>query len=110
MPLTRLVLLLLVLLLAYSAFTRYQIAKDMADRREVAEEEVVELERQRRQLEQKVEYLSNERGIESELRRQFDVTLPGEEVIVIVEDTEDEVLPLNTAEEAVPSPWYKFWE
>lgn len=109
MPVTRFFLFLLVVLMAYSAYTRYEIASDMADRRQQAEAEVRELELQKRQLEQKVEYLSNERGIEAELRRQFDVTLPGEEVVVIVEEESSmEVEPLATTTER--KPWYIFWD
>lgn len=102
------VLILLMLFMAYSAFVRYQIADQMAERRTAAEAEVKELELQKRLLEQKVEYLSNERGIEAELRRQFDVTLPGEEVVVIIEEeAETEVQPVATTTD---KPWYNFWD
>ena len=108
-PATRLVIILAGLLLAYSAFTRYQVAVEMADRREAAEVSVEELELRKRQLEAQVRYLEDERGIEAELRRQFDVALPGEEVVVITEEnstsTEQTIEPLPSRR-----PWYQFWE
>ena len=111
LPVTRVFLFLVVILIAYSAFTRYQIASEMAERREQAEIDVRELQVQKARLEQKVDYLSTERGIESELRRQFDVTLPGEEVIVILEDEEEELLiePLSSTT-TKGNPWYIFWD
>lgn len=81
----------------------------MADRREVAEESVQELREQKQRLEKEVEYLSNERGIEAEMRRQFDIALPGEEVVVILEDqATTEASESETAEVAEPA-WYMFW-
>lgn len=109
LPVTRVIVIAIGLLLAYSAFTRYQVATEMADRREVSEAAVEELEVKKRQLEAQVRYLEDERGIEAELRRQFDVALPGEEVIVITEQlatTSDSVVqPLPERR-----PWYQFWD
>lgn len=81
----------------------------MAERRENAEKDLSELHKHKEQLEEKVKYLQDDRGIEAELRRQFDVALPGEEVIVIVEKESDvEPIPVRTATEAEPA-WYQFW-
>lgn len=109
MPITRILLFVLVCLIGYSAYVRYEIAVEMEERRDVVEAEVQELELQKRILEQKVEYLSNERGIEAELRRQFDVTLPGEEVIVILDEEASSVEPIASTTEK-HRPWYVFWE
>lgn len=104
------ILLVLVFMLGWSAFTRYQIAEEMQVRRERAEEEVSQLREQKEMLDEKVRYLSDERGIEAEMRRQFDVALPNEQVVVIVEpeDEEDLVSPLSTEEDEEPA-WYEFW-
>lgn len=101
---------LLILLVGWSAYTRYQIAVEMSERRVVAEQEAAALEARRDSLGEQVEYLSNERGIEAEMRRQFDVALEGEEVVVILDDEPAAVSlqATSTAEEA--SPWYRFWE
>ena len=103
------VLLLLVLLVGWSAFVRYQIAQEMSERRELAAQEAALLQSQKDALQEQVEYLSNERGIEAEMRRQFDVALEGEQVVVIIEpESGPEIQPLatSTQEEAA---WYQFW-
>ena len=103
------VLMLLVLLVGWSAFVRFQIAQEMSDRRELAAQETVLLRSQKAALQEQVEYLSNERGIEAEMRRQFDVALEGEQVVVIVEPVAGpDIQPLSTStpEEI---PWYQFW-
>ena len=110
MPITRIILFLIVVFLAYSAFVRYKIAAEMKERREQAEIEVQELEKQKRLLEKKVDYLSNERGIEAELRRQFDVTLPGEEVIVIMEPENQQAEPVAATSSEKERSWYVFWD
>lgn len=109
LPVTRVVLFVLVLLLASSAYTRYKIAAEMADRRVDAEASVEELKVQKQQLQEKVDYLSDERGIEAEMRRQFDVTLPGEQVVVIVEE-ESNLQPVTAStSESIEGHWYEFW-
>ena len=89
---------------------RYQIAEEMSDRRERASQEAALLRSQKDALQEQVEYLSNERGIEAEMRRQFDVALEGEQVVVIVEpEAELEIQPLATSTEE-ETAWYQFWQ
>lgn len=102
---------LLIFMVGWSAFTRYQIAAEMSERREVAEQSAAALEARRDELQEQVEYLSNERGIEAEMRRQFDVALEGEEVVVILEDETPAVdVSVASSTESEPTPWYRFWE
>ena len=65
---------------------RYAIARDMADRRAAAEREVAELEVRRAALEEQVQYITSERGIEAEMRRQFDIAREGERVVIILDE------------------------
>jgi len=103
-------LLFLVLLVGWSAFVRFEIAMEMSDRRVVAEQEAAALQVRKDSLQEQVEYLSNERGIEAEMRRQFDVALEGEQVVVILEDTGPDIQPVGTTTEPAPEfPWYQFW-
>ncbi len=105
------ILLVLSGLMIVSAYDRYQIARDMAERRFEAELEQGRLLERRRELQADVEYLSNERGIEAEMRRQFDVAREGEQVVIIVED-EATVNPIATttpADTETERPWYRFW-
>jgi len=99
------------LLVAWSAYVRFDIAIEMKDRRVSAENQAVVLQERKDALEKRVDYLSNERGIEAELRRQFDVALEGEQVVVIVDEEEtDEIKPLSTStNDEEDKKWYQFW-
>ncbi len=109
-PITRVLLVILVLLMAYSAFTRYQIAKNMEGRRKEIEHDVSRLQGQKETLEKQVRYLSDDRGIEAEMRRQFDVALDNEQVVVIVEPEKDEIKTSSSTYENTKEPaWYEFW-
>jgi len=102
------VLVVVVLAMLWNAFERYTIADAMGDRRALVEQEAAQLELRKAALETEVEYLRDERGIESAMRRQFDIALPGEEVVVILEDQSIEVIqPLatTTTEAAGWWPW-----
>jgi cell division protein FtsB len=100
---------LVCLFMATIVYERYSIEQEMIGRRVEAEDHLKQLESRRADLEKKVEYLSNDRGIEAEMRRNFDVARPGEQVVIILDDEKKdtiEPLPKTTIEEA---PWYKFW-
>lgn len=103
------VLLALTLLVGWSAFTRYQIASEMAERREKMEAEAVSLEERKINLQKQVDYLSNERGIEAEMRRQFDVALEGEQVVVIIDPEEGEAIQPLSSTTPKTKAWYEFW-
>jgi len=97
---------IIALVLLWNAFERYTIADVMADRRELVEQEAAALEARKALLEAEVEYLRDERGIESAMRRQFDIALPGEEVVVILEDeTEVAFEPMATSTPEVSGWW-----
>lgn len=96
-------------LLAVSVYERYTIEREMAGRRAAAEADVAALEERKAALEERVEYLSHERGIEAEMRRNFDVAKPGEEVVIILDnETPVSDAPLRSAP-APERPWYQFW-
>ena len=108
-PFTRGVLLILVIMVGWSAFTRFQIASQMVERREAAEAELSKLQTQKKELEAEVRYLSDERGIEAEMRRQFDIALDGEQVVVIVDPQNDERKMATSTPPDAPA-WYEFWQ
>jgi cell division protein FtsB len=111
-PITQGVILLLALLVGWSAYVRFDIAMEMRDRRVQAELQATALETRKEALRKQVDYLSSERGIEAEMRRQFDVALPGEKVVVIVDEEAESVHiePLSTTSVQQEKPWYQFWE
>jgi cell division protein FtsB len=97
--------------IAFSAFGRYQTAVEMGERRLIIEQEAAALEARRDDLMKQVEYLSDDRGIEAEIRRQFDVAREGEKVVVIVE-SEAEEAPLTIPVDSTSTTekrWYEFW-
>ena len=97
-------------LVLISAYNRYLIALDMAERRAVVESEITSLEERRESLEAEVKYLSNERGIEAEMRRQFDIAREGEQVVIILEDEiKAEGETVDGADSVTERPWYRFW-
>lgn len=97
-------------MMSWSAFTRYQIAKDMDVRRASAQRELDELKAHKESLEGQVQYLKDDRGIEAEMRRQFDVALDNEQVVVIVEPETDETNGRDSTYKKIEEPaWYKFW-
>jgi cell division protein FtsB len=110
MPITRIVLLILALWMCWAAYTRYEKAELVKVRRVEAEQELVHLRGQKEALEKQVKYLSDERGIEAEMRRQFDVALPGEQVVVIVDPQKgDASSSTSTKQTEEDVPWYMFW-
>ncbi len=108
-PITQGLILVLAFWVGWSAYVRYDIATDMLDRSTQAEQKAEALKTKKDELEKQVEYLSSERGIEAEMRRQFDVALPGEQVVVIVDKEEDEIMPMSTSTNQVEAKWYQFW-
>lgn len=96
-------------MIGWSAFTRFQIAQEMVERRESAERDLAELKLQKQELEAEVRYLSDERGIESEMRRQFDIALEGEQVVVIVDPEQDDRQKFASTTPAQDPAWYEFW-
>ena len=103
-------MLILACLMSWSAYTRYEKSQLMAGRRHEVEADVNRLKDQKAALEKEVNYLSDDRGIEAEMRRQFDVALPGEKVVVIV-DPQNKQGSTSTTTQSVDAdhPWYMFW-
>jgi cell division protein FtsB len=110
-PLVIVVLLGLVILLSQEVYERYMIEREMATRRVEVERRVEELRARRDALGEKVEYLSHERGIEAEMRRNFDVAQEGEKVVIILDDeSKSSIEPIPVPPTVPPVPWYRFWE
>ncbi len=102
-----LVLVIIGVALGVSVYERYTVEREMSGRRAQSEAELDRMEERKVQLEDRVEYLEGERGIEEEMRKNFDVAREGEQVIILVGENE-EVVEVQ-AEEAVAPPWYLFW-
>jgi cell division protein FtsB len=100
-------LLCVITFLSIAVYKRYTVEREMAERRLQTEQLRQELQGRKEMLEERVEYLSGDRGIEEEIRKNFNVAREGEQVIILVGDD-------VTAEEKpnIPpeiKPWYQFW-
>ena len=107
---TQVVLFILSVLVLWSAYDRYLVAKEMSEKRLAVEEEMAELQAREETLKKEVEYLSSERGIEAEMRRQFDIVREGEQVVIILDDDKaTSTATITPISEEEVRPWYKFW-
>jgi cell division protein FtsB len=98
---------ILFVFLLVSVYGRYTVAREMSHRREVTETEKQELLERKKILEEKVEYLGGERGLEEEIRTHFDVAKEGEKVIILMGEEKKEAPPPPPL--PPQEPWYKFW-
>ena len=103
------ILLLSSIFIFWSAYDRFLVAKEMSEKRLSLEKEIHTLEEREVSLEKEVSYLSSDRGIEAEMRRQFDIAREGEQVVIILNDEQATVTPTTTVTEEDSRPWYKFW-
>ena len=106
---TQVIILVVAFFILLSAYDRFLIAREMAERRAAVESEIASLEERREILETEVQYLSNERGIESEMRRQFDIAREGEQVVIILEDEKVESSESAATTTQKERAWYRFW-
>jgi flagellar biosynthesis/type III secretory pathway M-ring protein FliF/YscJ len=93
--------------MAFAVFTRFSVEREMAARKLETEAQRQELMERKALLEERVEYLSGDRGIEEEIRKHFDVAKEGEQVVIIVDKEEEEQTVPELLEEV--KPWYQFW-
>jgi cell division protein FtsB len=104
----------LALFLCVSAYDRYVAEKETRDKRLERAAELAKVKQKTAALEARVEYMESERGIEEAIRQQFDMAMPGEEVVVIVDEAaakDTEVRPERFPLPAAPSllERIKFW-
>lgn len=106
---TLLVLAVLCVMVSFAVYDRYEVEREMYSRRVELEEDLNMAENRRAVLEEKVDEISHERGVEAEIRRNFDVAREGEKVVVLVEPEEgksDSYEPLNLDDEK--KGWWSF--
>ena len=100
-------LLVVTVFLSSAVYQRFLIERKTAVLQEEMESQRQELLERKSLLEEKVEYLSGDRGIEEEIRKHFDVAKEGEQVINLVGN--EQVATPVIAPEPEPVPWYMFW-
>jgi len=85
---TFIVLLLLAILLGKATFNVYTEARTTREKLTERQEYLDNLAKREESLARELERLQSERGLEAELRRQFEVAREGEEVIVVLDSNE----------------------
>ena len=103
-----LILIIIAGFMSVAVYQRFNVEREMAERKAEVVREREELLQRKAELEERVEYLSGERGIEEEIRKHFDVAKEGEQVVIIVEKEEEERPTEIVAPEK--KPWYLFWQ
>ncbi len=94
------VLVVLVIGLGISVYDRFTIEREMAERRFEKEKQLEEMKVRKATLEERVKYLSDDSGVEAEVRKHFDVARAGEQVVVLLEDErENNEVDLSTTTE-----------
>jgi len=97
--------------LSLSVYERYEKARDMENRRLESEVAYQELQERKQQLQEKVDYLGADAGVESEIRRNFDVARVGEEVVIIVDNDSpnEDIQPISPEPEEKPGFWSRLF-
>ncbi|HEX4799491.1 MAG TPA: septum formation initiator family protein [Candidatus Paceibacterota bacterium] len=84
------------ILLTVSVYHRFVASRDMRERLDVRKAELVELEMRAEALQAKVNHLSDERGVEEELRSRFDVAKEGEQVVILIDERDNRTQATNS--------------
>lgn len=107
-------ILIFALLLSVSVYERYKAERETARKSAEQIEELQELEARASVLETEVRRLKSERGIEAEIRDRFEVAKEGEQIVIIVGEsessTDSELVSVKAEEERSFFDIFKFWE
>jgi len=95
--------------LALSVFERYTVEREMAARRDIVEAEVTALQVRYDALKAEVEYLRDDRSLEAEIRKRFDVAREGESVVILTGDSAPQAATSTAVFIEESSPWWQFW-
>lgn len=79
-------LLILLVLLGRAVWNIYGKQRDAAENRVEAEAKLADLKTREAQLRESIAHLNNDRGVEEELRAQYELGRAGESLIVIVDE------------------------
>jgi cell division protein FtsB len=101
------------LLLSFSVYDRYEVAREMEGKLESKQAELDALRERATALESKVKYLDDDRGLEEELRNRFDVVREGEQTVILIDSREGngkEKPKDATVQQQTPEPEESFFE
>lgn len=95
--------------LCTAVYKRYVVAQEMSQQTVDAQTHKQQLLERKSTLEAKVQYLSGDRGTEEEVRKDFDVVKPGEQVIILTGTAPQTVSSTPVVAPVQEKPWYQFW-
>ncbi|PIT96993.1 hypothetical protein COT82_00180 [Candidatus Campbellbacteria bacterium CG10_big_fil_rev_8_21_14_0_10_35_52] len=101
--LSLIILALIVIKLSFSVFDMYKKERDTRLKRIEQKNILYELEKREKDLNDEIERLSSEKGIEEEIRSKFEVGKEGESVILIIDNPEDKNMKNNNTKKS-------FWQ
>ncbi|OHA79132.1 MAG: hypothetical protein A2747_01370 [Candidatus Yonathbacteria bacterium RIFCSPHIGHO2_01_FULL_44_41] len=84
---TLVVLFVVLFVVGRGAWNIHEKAKIAVSERDIAERSLLQLESRTDTLQQSLKRLKSEQGIEEEVRQKYTVALPGEEIVVVVDDS-----------------------
>jgi cell division protein FtsB len=96
-------LLVVFVALAQGTWHAYLKERETKAGRQRAEDELIHLKKRSSDLEGKVYRLKTDQGVEEELRAQFNVGHPGEQLIIVVNPEEENQEPIVSDD----APWWK---
>ncbi len=85
---TLIILILLCIAISFEVYDRYTVEREVASRRHSKEADLSKLSERKEDLVERINYLKGEQGIESEIRRHFDVVKEGEKVVILTGESE----------------------
>jgi len=97
-----------VVFVCVSVFDIYQKSKRAVLKSEIVENELYDLQNRKETLEANINRLETNIGIETELRKKFQIKKPGEKFIVFVDEEKEEELEANKIQKE--SFFKKIWE
>lgn len=107
--LTLIGLLIVAVFMLSSVWERFSIERQTASQTAAVAQKLDALNLQRDQLQRRINYLQNPQGEEEEIRRNFDVAKPGEQVVILTGSSQAASTTATTTTSTQPRPWYHFW-
>lgn len=99
---------ILIIFVGTAVFERWGVEREMSARRAEADADRAAALVRMANLQERVEYLEGERGIEEEIRKHFDVAREGETVIILTGES-DQLPEKPSTTSPSTSRWYQFW-
>lgn len=92
--------------LSFAVYDRYTAEREVEQRREEKAKELAGAEARKQVLSEKVAAISDDAGVESEIRKHFDVAKEGEQVVVLLSNDQKQDANLELQPVEKPKGWW----